>query len=147
MERQILDLINKDFQESDRTTVVNYLSSIGLDHVWGLPTLMQTRMAILALAKGDVARVASLTENAKEDFRDVLMWAEKGEDGLKAEFEGNMLFLIDMAEREQMESFDGEELVKLIKSNASAVNDPEKMIERIKRIKSNEPGGSGGRKQ
>ena len=135
MEQQILDTINKDFQASDRTTVIDYLSSIGLDDVWGLPNLMHTRMAILTLAKGDVECVASLTENAKKDFRDVLMWAEMGVDSLKAEFEGKMLSLIELAEQGRLDRFGAEELIEAIKANASTIKDPKEMIDRIKLIK------------
>ena len=55
MERKILDNIDKDFQENERSAVIDCLSSIGLDDV---------RMTILTLAKGNVDSVASLTENA-----------------------------------------------------------------------------------
>ena len=133
MERRILDVINKDFQESERTTVVDYLSSIELGNV---------RMAILTLAKGDMGRVASLAENVKKDYRDVLMWAEMGEDRMKAEFEGNMLSLINLAEKGWLNPFDADGFIEVIQANASAVKDPEKMIERIKRIKRGELGDS-----
>ena len=125
MERQVLDVINKDYQESERVAVVDYLSSIGLSNI---------QMAILTLAKGSVDQVASLTENAKKDYRDVLMWAELGEDRMRAEFERNMLSLINLAEKGWLVPFDAEELIEVIKANASTVKDPEKMIERIKLI-------------
>ena len=126
MERKILDTIDKDFQENERSAVIDCLSSIELDDV---------RMAILTLAKGNVDSVVSLTECATKDYRDVLMWAEMGEDKMKAEFERNMLSIIKMAEQGWMDTFDAKGLIETIKANAIAVKDPGKMIERIKQIK------------
>ena len=129
MKRKILDKIDKDFHENDQSAVIDCLSTIELDDV---------RMAILTLAKGNVDSVASLTESAIKDYRDVLMWAEMGEDKIKAEFERNMLSIIKMAERGWVDAFDSEGFIELVKANASAVKDPGKMIERIKRIKPGE---------
>lgn len=78
MNKNILDIINRDFHEEERKEVENELSSIGLQHVMdGSVNLETTRLSILKLAKGDVNRVIELTKNAKADFRDVIMWASE----------------------------------------------------------------------
>lgn len=55
------------------------LSSIGLEHVMSESehNLENTKRAILQLAKGDVKEVIDLVEQAKIDFRNVILWAMK----------------------------------------------------------------------
>ncbi len=77
MNEDILEKINQDFEENERTLVLDELSSIQLIHVMAESeyNLYNTRMAILYLAKGDLEEVIHLTERAKIDFRDVIMLA------------------------------------------------------------------------
>ena len=77
MNKEILDIIDKDFELECREAVMKQLLSIELRHVMAKSAynLNNTRMSILYLAKGNLKEVMSLTESAKSDFRDVIMWA------------------------------------------------------------------------
>ena len=77
MNENVIDIINKEFEEEEREFVINELSSINLTHVMAESeiNLNNTFLSILKLAKGDVNQVISLTKSAKIDFRDVIMWA------------------------------------------------------------------------
>ena len=77
MNKEILDYIDKDFELEFREAVIEQLLSIELSHVMAKSAynLNNTRMSILYLAKGNVKEVIELTERAKIDFRDVIMWA------------------------------------------------------------------------
>ena len=77
MNKEILDYIDKDFELEFREAVIEQLLSIELRHVMAKSAynLNNTRMSILYLAKGNVKEVITLTERAKIDFRDVIMWA------------------------------------------------------------------------
>ncbi len=77
MDKEILDIINKDFKVEQRDSVIKELSSINENHVMAKSeyNLKNTRMAILYLAKGNLLQVVTLTERARIDFRDVIMWA------------------------------------------------------------------------
>jgi len=77
MNKEILDYIDKDFELEFREAVIEQLLSIELRHVMAKSAynLNITRMSILYLAKGNVKEVITLTERAKIDFRDVIMWA------------------------------------------------------------------------
>ncbi|MFZ1528023.1 MAG: hypothetical protein WAT19_04680 [Ferruginibacter sp.] len=77
MTQEIHTIVDRDFSGEQRTLVLNELSSIGLNHVMAESehNLENTRLAILKLAKGDLNQVIYLTEKAKTDFRDVMMWA------------------------------------------------------------------------
>jgi hypothetical protein len=78
MDKQILDIIHREFIVEEMELVVNQLSSIELGHVWSSnQNLQRTRLSILKLAKGDLKSVIDLTNNAKYDFRDVIMWADE----------------------------------------------------------------------
>ena len=79
MNKNILDIISRDFHEEERKAVADELSSIGLNHVMAESeeNLEATRLSILKLAKGDLNAVILLTKNAKADFRDVIMWASE----------------------------------------------------------------------
>jgi hypothetical protein len=73
----ILNIVHRDFAGAQTERVIRELSSIGLNHVMGGSdyNLENTRLSILALAKGDLNQVIYLTERAKIDFRDVILWA------------------------------------------------------------------------
>ena len=77
MNKEILEIINRDFKEEQRELVIRELSSIGLNHVMAESeyNLENTRLSILKLAKGNLNEVIELIEAAKIDFRNVIMWA------------------------------------------------------------------------
>lgn len=77
MNQKITHIIEQEFPEDQQAKVIQALSSIELHHVMAASAynLENTRLAILKLAKGDVKEVVDLTEKAKIDFRDVIMWA------------------------------------------------------------------------
>ena len=77
MNKEILDFIDKDFELEFREAVIEQLLSIELRHVMAESAynLNNMRMSILYLAKGNVKEVIALTERAKIDFKDAIMWA------------------------------------------------------------------------
>ncbi len=77
MDKEIIDIIDKDFNKDDKEIVVKCLSSIELKHVMASSkyNLLNTRHSILYLAKGRIDDVIFLVKRAKIDFRDVVMWA------------------------------------------------------------------------
>ncbi len=81
MTEKMLAIIRRDFNDEQSQLVKNELSSIDLTHVMAASetNLETTRLAILKLAKGDLSAVVKLTESAKADFRDVIMWASNNE--------------------------------------------------------------------
>ena len=84
MEQKIVDIINNDYSEEKRKTIVEYLLSIKLSHVWDSNyNLENTLLSILYLANGDSNVVIELTEKVKVDFRDIIYWAtEKQKEAL-----------------------------------------------------------------
>lgn len=83
MTKRVLVYIQQSFNEEERELVMQELTSIGLSHVMANSeaNLEATQLAILKLANTDVEEVRRLTKAAKEDFRDVIMWASKNERG------------------------------------------------------------------
>ncbi|WP_299435590.1 hypothetical protein [uncultured Aquimarina sp.] len=81
MEKNVIDIINRDFKSEEVMLVINELSSITLNHVMAASeyNLKNTRVSILKLAKGNINEVIELTKSAKIDFRDVIMWATQEE--------------------------------------------------------------------
>ncbi len=79
MNTEILHFIDNYFTSDIREEVINQLLSIELKHVMAesADNLYNTRMAILHLADGNLNEVIELTERAKIDFRDVILWATK----------------------------------------------------------------------
>jgi len=79
MDKGVFKIINEDFKEELRGTVIKELFSIGLNHVMAKSedNLKSTRLSILYLAKGKLSEVIELTKRAKIDFRDVIMMAIK----------------------------------------------------------------------
>lgn len=77
MNEKILKTIEEEFEKSQIELVKNELKSITLKHVMAESeyNLNNTRMSVLFLAKGNLKEVINLTESAKTDFRDVIMWA------------------------------------------------------------------------
>lgn len=65
------------FSNNNRDAIIKGLYSINGNHVMAESeyNLKNTRMSILYLAKGDLLQIVTLTERAKIDFRDVIMWA------------------------------------------------------------------------
>lgn len=77
MDKILTDIILNDFKPKDVDLVINELSSITLKHVMAESeyNLLNTRFAILKLAKGNIEQVKEFTKCAKIDFRDVIMWS------------------------------------------------------------------------
>lgn len=77
MDKKIIKNIAIDFSEEQQELVISELSSIKLSHVMANSeyNLINTQLAILKLAKGDLNKVIEFTKFAKIDFRDVIMWA------------------------------------------------------------------------
>jgi hypothetical protein len=82
MNQEILNIINKKFNESDRETVIEELSSLQLSDVMANSqiNLDNTLKAILKLSFGEIQKVIFYTNCAKTDFRDVIMWASESHD-------------------------------------------------------------------
>ena len=78
MNKAIKSIVDNDFSESDRGAVISELDSITLKHVMAnsQQNLDNTWFAILKLSKGNLSEVKKLVKAAKEDFRDVIYWAE-----------------------------------------------------------------------
>lgn len=64
-----------------RAKVINTLKSYGVERYEQEPT--RVRLAILKLSGNDPDQIQANTRYAKEDFRDVLMWAEYRRQGGK----------------------------------------------------------------
>ncbi len=81
MDKDIMDIIHRDFKPEEVLIIINELSSITLNHVMAASeyNLKNTRVSILKLAKGNINKVIELTKSAKIDFRDVIMWATQEE--------------------------------------------------------------------
>ncbi len=81
MDKDIMDIVNRDFKPEEVLIIINELSSITLNHVMAASeyNLKNTRVSILKLAKGNINKVIELTKSAKIDFRDVIMWATQEE--------------------------------------------------------------------
>lgn len=79
MEKEILDCIANNFKPAFRESAIKELLSIELKHVMAESAynLYNTRMSILYLAQGNIKDLIDLTEKAKIDFRDVIMWASE----------------------------------------------------------------------
>ena len=79
MKQEIIDLINKDFSKEKRKIVTQCLSSINLTHVMAESeyNLENTLLSILYLADGNIDSIIELTERAKIDFRDVMLWTQQ----------------------------------------------------------------------
>jgi hypothetical protein len=70
MEQRILDRVSREFQGSDRETVVQLLESyVG-------PESDRVRWDILELSEGSVGKARDYIKAAQTDYRDVLYWAE-----------------------------------------------------------------------
>ncbi len=70
MRQRILERVSREFQDSDRDTVVHLLESyVG-------PESDRVRWDILELSKGGVGKVRDYIKAAQTDYRDVLYWAE-----------------------------------------------------------------------
>ena len=79
MNKDILEIIYKEFRTEDQELVIKELTSITLKHVMAESEqhLVHTRLSVLKLAQGDLDEVISYTKFAKIDFRDVLLWAHE----------------------------------------------------------------------
>lgn len=77
MDKILTEIIYKDFKPNEVKSVIDELSSITLKDVMAESdyNLLNTRFAILKLAKGNIEQVKEFTKCAKIDFRDVIMWS------------------------------------------------------------------------
>ena len=74
MEQRIHERVSREFEDSDRDTVVQLLESyVG-------PESDRVRWDILELSTGSVDRVRNYLKAAQTDYRDILYWAEYYED-------------------------------------------------------------------
>ena len=74
-----MEIINNNFNEQEREIAVSQLASITLRHVMAESeqNLLNTRLSILKLAKGNLEDLVYYVEAAKKDFRDVVYWASQ----------------------------------------------------------------------
>lgn len=72
MEAEVATTVARSFPIADRTEALMILASSGA----GLPEPERTcvRLAILRLSDGDLSRLRYFTDQAKQDYRDVLAW-------------------------------------------------------------------------
>ena len=70
MEQRILERVSREFQGSDRDTVVELLES------YAGPETDRVKWDILELSKADVGKVRDYINAAQTDYRDILCWAE-----------------------------------------------------------------------
>lgn len=82
LDQTIIDTINQQFIPEEVPLVINELASLKTTYEQQKNTmaaskhnLHNTHQAILKLAKGNANEVVELTQCAKVDFRDVIMWA------------------------------------------------------------------------
>lgn len=67
------------FSEEERVSARAALSRYGVESYER--EIARVRLAIIKLSKGTLGELLLMTEAAKLDYRDVLMWAEYPEDG------------------------------------------------------------------
>lgn len=67
-------VLARDFPAEERKVVQATLKTYGTDS--SHPEVLRVWMACLKCAAGDAAKVADMVEAARQDYRDVLAWAE-----------------------------------------------------------------------
>jgi len=79
LNKSVVDIIHRDFSPEHHARVIAELSSVTVTHVMAQSeqNLEATRLAILKLANGDMTKVTEYTQRAKNDFRDVIWWADE----------------------------------------------------------------------
>jgi hypothetical protein len=79
MDKEILNIVSRDFSKSDINEVIKELSTITLDHVMveSENNLRNTYISILKLSNGSLEQLTKYVKSAKQDFRDVIYWASK----------------------------------------------------------------------
>lgn len=82
LDQTIINTINQQFKPEEVSLILNELASLKITYAKQKNTmaaskenLHNTHQAILKLAKGNINVVVELTQCAKVDFRDVIMWA------------------------------------------------------------------------
>ncbi len=77
MDKSILEIIRKEYNNQDQQGVIDELSSITLKHVMAESefNLRNTRLAVLQLSNGNLKDLKRYVQSAKRDFRDVIYWA------------------------------------------------------------------------
>jgi hypothetical protein len=79
MDKEILNIVSRDFSKSDINEVIKELSTITLDYVMveSENNLRNTYISILKLSNGSLEQLTKYVKSAKQDFRDVIYWASK----------------------------------------------------------------------
>jgi hypothetical protein len=67
-------VVRRDFSAGEEAEILSLLSEYGVDH--RRRETNRVRLAVLKLAAGDAHRVKHYVECARNDYRDVLSWAE-----------------------------------------------------------------------
>lgn len=77
MDESIINKVRNDFETRHHKEVLTMLSSIGLHRVMANSevNLLNTRLAVLHIAKGNMSQLQDYVKVAKTDFRDVILWA------------------------------------------------------------------------
>jgi hypothetical protein len=78
MNEEIRSRILREFAEPEQTHTLAQVESITLRHVMAesQSNLDNTCLAVLKLSSGNLAKLETLVKAAKEDFRDVIYWAD-----------------------------------------------------------------------
>lgn len=81
LDRQVSVIVAADFSIKEQGVVYKQLTSLTLDHVMARSeiNLLNTKLSILKLAKGNLEELIHLVQCAKTDFRDVIYWASQEE--------------------------------------------------------------------
>lgn len=76
LDKDLIEQVQEDFDESEQVAVMDLLLSITLQHVMAESeyNLRNTRFSVLELAEGDLEECKRYVERAKIDFRDVIYW-------------------------------------------------------------------------
>ena len=77
MNSEVIKLVNLQFSQQEAPQVLSELQKISLSDVMARSekNLLNTHLAILKLAKGDLHQVSHYVCCARKDFRDVIFWA------------------------------------------------------------------------
>jgi hypothetical protein len=79
MDKEVIKLVNLQFSEKEASQVLSELQKISLPDVMAQSekNLLNTHLAVLQLAKGNLHHVSNYVCCAKKDFRDVIFWASE----------------------------------------------------------------------
>ncbi len=79
MDKEVIRLVNLQFSQREAALVLSEVQKISLSSIASRSekNLLNTHLAILKLAEGDLKQVAYYVGCARKDFRDVIYWAGK----------------------------------------------------------------------